>query len=142
MITLGSMLTTGPEQLLSILQKVYLMVYWLENVYTITSMRSCQFSQGDIYRLGRTWPNMWCLAEPGKDSQGFRGENLAYLTTERSGGIFLRYRPPASPERERWRAGLSKTAMTSFRTRTTTHYGSRQHFSTIPIIIPFLKTVS
>ena len=27
---------------------------------------------------------------------------------------FLRYRPPASPERERWRAGLSKTAITFF----------------------------
>jgi len=68
----------------------------------LTSIRSCQFSQGAIYKLQGMWSNMWSLDEPERDSQGFRGVNPTYLTTARPSGIFLRYR-------------LSKTAMPSFR---------------------------
>jgi len=78
------------------------MVHWLENVYTLTSIRPCPFSQGAIYKPQGMWSNMRGLDEPGKDSQGFRGVNPPYVTTARPSGIFLRYR-------------LSKTAMTSFR---------------------------
>jgi len=97
------------------------MVYWLGNGSITTSIRPWPFSQGAIYKGQGMWSNMWGLDEPYRDSQGFQGVNSPYLTTARLGGIFLRYR-------------LSKTAMTSFRRWTTTHYGLCQHFWTIPIV--------
>jgi len=59
---------------------------------------------------------MWGLDEPGQDSQGLGDVNPTDLTTARLGGIFFEISAARLAERERWRAGLSKTAMTSFRT--------------------------
>jgi len=73
--------------------KVFTQVYWSENVYTVTSIRSCPFSQGAIYKGQGMWSNMWSLDEPAKDSQGFRGVNPTYLTTARLGGIFFEIAP-------------------------------------------------
>ena len=72
---------------------VYPIVYWLEKVCIITSIRSCPFSQGAIYRPHGRWSNMWGLDEPGKDSQGFRGVNPTYSTTAGPGGIFFEISP-------------------------------------------------
>jgi hypothetical protein len=46
----------------------------------------------------------------------FSGREASKIIT-RQGSVesFLRYRPPASPERERWRAGLSITAHASLK---------------------------
>ena len=70
--------------------ELHIVAYWLEILYLRKAIRSCPFSHGHIY-----WPH--CRTR---------------------WNSFLRYRPPAGlragPERERWRAGLSKTAMTSF----------------------------
>ena len=96
------------------------MLYRLENVCIVTSIRSCQFPQGDIYWPRGRWPNMWGLSELGQDSQGFRGVNPTYLTTARLGGIFLRYR-------------LSKTAMTSSKTQMITQYCPCLCFWTTPM---------
>jgi len=96
------------------------MLYRLENVYIVTSIRSCQFPQGDIYWPRGRWSNMWGLSELGQDSQGFRGVNSTYLTTARLGGTFLRYR-------------LSKTAMTSSKTQMITQYCPCLYFRTTPM---------
>jgi len=82
------------------------MVYWLESGYTITSIRSCQFSQGlpaialaqarqagAIYGPQRRWTNVWGLDEIDGDSQGFDSVNPTYLATARPGGIFFEISP-------------------------------------------------
>ncbi len=75
------------------------MVYWLENGTIITSIRPWPFSQGAIYKGQGMLSNMWGLDELDRDSQGFRGVNPTYLTTARSGGIFLDIaRPPRLSE--------------------------------------------
>ena len=71
----------------------YSMVYWLENVYILASIRSCQFSQGDIY-----WPHgicsqRWGSDDPGGDSQGFHGANPPSVTYARPGGILFEISP-------------------------------------------------
>jgi len=68
-------------------------VYLLENVYIIPSMRSCQFSQGAIYKAQGRWSNMWGLDEPGHNSQGLGDVNPTYLTTARPGGILFEISP-------------------------------------------------
>jgi len=74
-------------------KSVCLVVYLLENVYIITSIRACLFSQGAIYKPQGMWSNMWGLAEPDRDSQGFRGVNPTYLTTARPGRISFEISP-------------------------------------------------
>ena len=74
-------------------KSVYPTVYWVENRYIITSIRSCPFSQGAIYRPQERWSNMWGLDEPDGDSQGFGGVNPTYVTTARPGGIFFKISP-------------------------------------------------
>jgi hypothetical protein len=59
----------------------------------ITSNRSCQFSQGDIYRPQGRWPNIWGLDDPDQRSQGFRGVNPKYLATADPGGILSKISP-------------------------------------------------
>jgi hypothetical protein len=63
-------------------KSVYSMAYWLENVYIITSIRSCPFSQGAIYKPQERWSNMWGLDEPDGHSQGFRGVNSTRAVAE------------------------------------------------------------
>jgi len=101
----GHLLLRALNSLVSF-KSVYSMVYWSENVYIITSIRSCPFSQGPpaialaqarragaIYEGQGMWPNMWGLDEPGKDSQGFQRGNPTYLTTARPRGIFFEISP-------------------------------------------------
>jgi hypothetical protein len=69
------------------------MVYSLENVHIIAPIRSCLFSQGDIYRSHGRWSHMWGLDEPGGNSQGFGGVNPTFVTTARPGGILFEISP-------------------------------------------------
>ena len=71
----------------------YSMVYRLERVYTLTAIRSCQFSQGDIYWPQGMWSQRWDLDRPDRDSQGFNGVNPTSVTTARPGGILFEISP-------------------------------------------------
>ena len=70
-------------------KSAYSMVYRLENVYILTPIRSCQFSQGDIYRPQGMWSQRWGLNGPDRDSQGFHGVNPTSVTYARPGGILF-----------------------------------------------------
>ena len=53
------------------------------------SIRSCPFSQGDIYWPHGMWSQRWGLDGPGGDSQGFHGVNPTSVTYARPGGILF-----------------------------------------------------
>ena len=74
-------------------KRVSSMVYSVENVYILTAIRSCQFSQGDIYWPHGRWPQRCGLEGPGGDSQGFRGVTPTSVTTARPGGILFKISP-------------------------------------------------
>jgi hypothetical protein len=70
-------------------KSVYSMVYWLENGHILTAIRSCQFSDGDIYEPYGSWPQRWDLNEPDGDSQGFKGVNPTSVAYAGPGGILF-----------------------------------------------------
>ena len=73
--------------------RLHSIIYWLGNIYVTTSIRSCPFFQGAIYKPQGMWSNMWGLDEPDRHSWGFRGVNPTYLATARPSGIFFEISP-------------------------------------------------
>ena len=56
-------------------------------------IRSCPFSQGDIYWPQGTWSQRWGLNNPEGNSKGFCGVNPSSATTARPGGILFEISP-------------------------------------------------